>query len=135
MAKTLDLNSGPDLSTSPTDPSQPSDANFWYQILTSNQEDLQHTLRPSTSRLDSEWGHVFDKSSKKKRQRMDTNSGAGSGVNSASDLSEALSAVSAALSLSSSASSGVKDQWEKEGAEFIRKGVEELPDEVTSISP
>jgi len=42
---------------------------------------------------------------------------------------------SAALSLSSSASSGVKDQWEKEGAEFIRKGVEELPDEVTSISP
>jgi len=135
MAETLDLNSGPELSTSPTNPSQPSDVNFWYQILTSNQEDLQHTLQPSTSRLDSEWGHVFDKSSKTKRQRMDTNSGAGSGVNSASDLSEALSAVSAALSLSSSASSGVKDQWEKEGAEFIRKGVEELPDEVTSISP
>ncbi|KAJ6749832.1 hypothetical protein OIU85_000462 [Salix viminalis] len=34
------------------------------------------------------------------------------------------------LSLSSSASSGgAKDQWEKEGAEFIRKGVEELQDE------
>ncbi|KAG6744874.1 hypothetical protein POTOM_051514 [Populus tomentosa] len=134
MAETLDLNSGPDLSTSPTDPSQPSNVNFWYQILTSNQEDQQHTLQPSTSSLDSEWGHVFDKSSKKKRQRMDTNSGAGSGVNSASDLSEALSAVSAALSLSSSASSGEKDQWEKEGAEFIRKGVEELPDEMVDNS-
>ncbi|CAK7342305.1 unnamed protein product [Dovyalis caffra] len=85
-----------------TDPSQPSDVNFRYQIYASNQDDassqdvLQHT-----SRLDREWG-----------------------------LSEALSAVSAALSLSSSASSG---NGRKEGADLIRKGVEDLQDEATNV--
>ncbi|XP_055961575.1 protein FAR1-RELATED SEQUENCE 8-like [Mercurialis annua] len=84
----------------------------------------------STSRRESDWGHVLlrKKSKKNKRLKIDVSStGGSSGVNStSSELSEALSAISAHLSLSSSSSGTRKDGTENEDEELIWKVVEDL---------
>ncbi|KAG8646861.1 homeobox protein engrailed-like SMOX-2 [Manihot esculenta] len=98
---------------------QHSNMDFWYDVYTKNQEDS--VVGPS--RLDYEWGYVFGNSSPKTKKRK-KDVGSTSTACSNSDLSEALSAISAHLSLSSSGSSSREgDQYQdtdKDVAGFMK---------------
>lgn len=113
---------------------QHSNMDFWYDVYTKNQEDS--VVGPS--RLDYEWGYVFGNSSPKTKKRK-KDVGSTSTACSNSDLSEALSAISAHLSLSSSGSSSREgDQYQdtdKDVAGFMKNHAGIPQDEVRSLAP
>ncbi|KAJ6300408.1 hypothetical protein OIU76_021243 [Salix suchowensis] len=147
MAETSDSTAGKDPQTSyieAQDAAQGSSDSFWHNVYSWNQdkastfewEDSGKGLEfafgtpvkgAGVSSLDYEWGHVFEKSSKTKRKKKNTD------VSSSSALSGALSQISKDLSLSppSSFSSGEIDgDRENEEADFLKSQGENLQSEV-----
>ncbi|KAJ6749833.1 hypothetical protein OIU85_000463 [Salix viminalis] len=144
MAETSDSAAGNDPQTSSVDQdaAQGSSDSFWHNVYSRNQDKastsngLEFAFGSSVkgagvSSLDYEWGHVFENSSKKKRKKKNTDVSSSTALNSASDLSEALSQISKDLSLSSSSSSGeIDEDRENEEADLLKSHGENLQAEV-----
>ncbi|CAI0402770.1 unnamed protein product [Linum tenue] len=119
-----------------TDPSgSSSNLDFWYSLYSGQeadaaggklQEEQEQEQENSASKLEVDWGYVFDNLPKNTKSKRRKDYGYSSGVNSASDLSEALSSISAALSLSSSDSGKTDDSNEGGDAEKTRQDEEML---------
>ncbi|KAJ6749836.1 hypothetical protein OIU85_000466 [Salix viminalis] len=147
MAETSDSAAGNDPQTSSSidqDAAQGSSDSFWHNVYSGNQDKastsewgdsgngLEFAFGSSVkgagvSSLDYEWGHVFENSSKTKRKKKNTDVSSSTALNSASDLSEALSQISKDLSLSSSSSSGeIDEDKENEEADLLKSHGENL---------
>ncbi|KAJ6749839.1 hypothetical protein OIU85_000469 [Salix viminalis] len=154
MAETSDSAAGNDPQTScvDQDAAQGSSDSFWHNVYSRNQDKastsewgdsgngLEFAFGSSVkgagvSSLDYEWGHVFEKSSKTKRKKKNTDVSSSSALNSPSDLSlsGALSQISKDLSLSSPSlfSSGEIDgDRENEEADSLKSLGENLQAEL-----
>ncbi|KAJ4830530.1 hypothetical protein Tsubulata_029607 [Turnera subulata] len=102
-----------------TDPPLDFDIHFWLEVYNSIQED---TLSSGSSRREKEWGYVLDKSLNTKRKKKYATSKVYS-----SELSEALSDISTALSLSlsSHSSCGRDEELHSKLSEFSMSAMDD----------